>query len=97
MKSNILEIRALGFIYICWFIYTNKYTDNIIPFSIIVSLQRFINIISNDNNIISNDNNNNNDNNETKLLQTKIEFNDDGSFAAVSIAGDKKCHSGLFF
>ena len=62
MKSNILEIRALGFIYICWFIYTNKYTDNIIPFSIIVSLQRFINIISNDNNIISNDNNNNDNN-----------------------------------
>jgi putative phage-type endonuclease len=42
-------------------------------------------------------NNDKNDNNETKLLQTKIEFNDDGSFSAVSIAGDKKCHSGLFF
>ena len=38
-----------------------------------------------------------NDKNETTLLQTKIEVNEDGSFAPVSIMGDKKCHSGLFF
>ena len=48
ITSNILEIRALGFIYLCWFVYTHKdkYSDKKIPFSIIVSLQRFINIIS---------------------------------------------------
>ena len=50
MNSNILEIRAIGFMYMCWFIYNNKdkYTDKIIPFSIIVSLQKFISIIYND-------------------------------------------------
>lgn len=48
MNSNILELRAIGFIYICWFISTNKdkYTDKLVPFSAIVSLQRFIGIIS---------------------------------------------------
>ena len=48
ITSNILEIRALGFIYLCWFVYTHKdkYSDKKIPFSIIVSLQRFINIIA---------------------------------------------------
>ena len=38
-----------------------------------------------------------NDNCETTQLQTKIEFNDDGSFAPVSVACENKCHSGLFF
>lgn len=49
MFSNILEFRALGFIYMSWFIANNKekYTDRMIPFSIIVSLQRFISIITN--------------------------------------------------
>ena len=47
--SNILEMRAIGFIYISWFIYNNKdkYTEKLIPFSVIVSLQRFISIINN--------------------------------------------------
>lgn len=41
-----------------------------------------------------------NDKNETMQLQTKIELNEDGSFAFVSrdnVEGEKKCHSGLFF
>ena len=39
-----------------------------------------------------------NDNCETTTqLQTKIELNDDGSFAPVSVACENKCHSGLFF
>jgi putative phage-type endonuclease len=38
-----------------------------------------------------------NDKSETIQLQTKIEFNDDGSFAPVSVACENKCHSGLFF
>ena len=49
IMSNILEIRALGFIYLAWYITNNKdkYTsDKMIPFSIIVTLQRFIAIIS---------------------------------------------------
>ena len=48
MYSNILEWRAIGFIYIAWFISTNKdkYTDKLIPFSIIVSLQRYIAILA---------------------------------------------------
>jgi len=47
--SDILEMRAIGFIYISWFIYNNKdkYTEKLIPFSVIVSLQRFISIINN--------------------------------------------------
>jgi hypothetical protein len=48
MHSNILELRAIGFIYITWFISYNKekYTDKLIPFSAIVSLQRFISLLS---------------------------------------------------
>lgn len=46
MDSKILEWRALGYIYIAWFICKHSYTTKIIPFSIIVSLQRFINIIT---------------------------------------------------
>ena len=38
-----------------------------------------------------------NDKNELVQVQTKIEFNDDGSFAPVSFTDEKKCHSGLFF
>jgi putative phage-type endonuclease len=38
-----------------------------------------------------------NDKNETTQLQTKIELNEDGSFAPVSVACENKCHSGLFF
>ena len=38
-----------------------------------------------------------NDKIETTQLQTKIELNEDGSFAPVSIACENKCHSGLFF
>ena len=38
-----------------------------------------------------------NDKSETTPLQTKIELNEDGSVALVSVAGEKKCHSGLFF
>jgi putative phage-type endonuclease len=39
----------------------------------------------------------NNDKNDAAQVQTKIEFNDDGSFAPVSFMDEKKCHSGLFF
>lgn len=48
MFSNIIEYRAIGFIYISWFIAKNKekYTDRMIPFSVIVSLQRFISLIT---------------------------------------------------
>ena len=35
--------------------------------------------------------------NDAAQVQTKIEFNDDGSFAPVSFMDEKKCHSGLFF
>ena len=38
-----------------------------------------------------------NNKNEMAQMQTNIEFNDDGSFAPVSCADEKKCHSGLFF
>jgi putative phage-type endonuclease len=41
-----------------------------------------------------------NDKNEITQLQTKIELNEDGSFALVSgdnVASKNKCHSGLFF
>lgn len=38
-----------------------------------------------------------NDKNEITQLQTKIELNEDGSFAPVSVACENKCHSGLFF
>jgi putative phage-type endonuclease len=38
-----------------------------------------------------------NDKSETTQLQTKIELNEDGSFAPVSVACENKCHSGLFF
>jgi hypothetical protein len=38
-----------------------------------------------------------NDKNETTQLQTKIEVNEDGSVALISVAGEKICHSGLFF
>lgn len=49
--SDILEMRAIGFIYMIWFICKNKSKyispeDKIIPFSIIVSLQRFISLIN---------------------------------------------------
>lgn len=49
MFSDIIELRAIGFIYICWFIIKNKekYTERMIPFSAIVSLQRFISLITN--------------------------------------------------
>lgn len=49
IMSNILEIRSLGFIYLAWYITNNKdkyNSDKMIPFSIIVTLQRFIAIIS---------------------------------------------------
>ena len=38
-----------------------------------------------------------NDKSETTQLQTQIEVNEDGSVALVSVPGEKKCHSGLFF
>jgi hypothetical protein len=38
-----------------------------------------------------------NDKSETTQLQTKIEVNEDGSVALISVADEKKCHSGLFF
>jgi putative phage-type endonuclease len=41
--------------------------------------------------------NDKNDKNETTQLQTKIEVNEDGSVALISVAGEKICHSGLFF
>ena len=52
MKSDILDIRAIGFIYMAWYLitYYEQYIekeDRIFPFSIIVSLQRFIKAITN--------------------------------------------------
>jgi putative phage-type endonuclease len=35
--------------------------------------------------------------NEATQVQTKIELNEDGTFAPVSFTYEKKCHSGLFF
>jgi uncharacterized protein YydD (DUF2326 family) len=54
---------------------------------------------NNDKNDKKNDDKNDkkNDKSETTQLQTKIELNEDGSVALVSVAGEKKCHSGLFF
>lgn len=52
LTHNILEIRAIGFLYLAWFIIKNekKYNmDNkslVLPFSIIVSLQKFIKSIT---------------------------------------------------
>ena len=37
------------------------------------------------------------DKNEAVQVQTTIQFNHDGTFAPVSFADEKKCHSGLFF
>jgi hypothetical protein len=50
MNSPILEIRAIGFIYMAWFIIKHKSEyiaagDIITPYGIIVSLQRFIKIL----------------------------------------------------
>lgn len=50
LKSDILEVRAIGFIYMAWHLleYQKEYLtgSSTFPFSVIVTMQRFINVIN---------------------------------------------------